>query len=246
MRYAHIYKITAMYNIFKLSESDIEPLQKAIRKVMEENGIKGTMLLGVNEGINGTIAGLPESIDKFYEFIRSNPLISNTEWKESWYDRNPFEKIKVKIKKETVTMRCDANFDFTGKKGPYVKPEDWDEFISRDDVVILDTRNDYEFHIGHFVGSVNPEIDAFRDLPKWLEDNKHLYEGKKLATFCTGGMRCEKLTAWMVQDFYEETYHLEGGILNYFEKTRNKNKKWKGYCFVFDNRIAVDENLEAI
>ena len=123
-------------------------------------------------------------------------------------------------------MNCDISFDFNGTRGEYIKPQDWDEFISRDDVIILDTRNDYEYNIGTFDNAINPKIDNFRDLPKWLQENKHLYEGKKLATFCTGGIRCEKLTAYMVQTQYPETYHLETGILGYFETTKNINKKW--------------------
>jgi len=238
--------ITAFYKIFKLSEEDANTLLSEIKNLMTVNEIKGTVLLGYNEGINGTVAGSSEAIAEFHRFFENNSVLKGTGFKQSYHNSNPFDKIKVKLKKEIVTMRIYDEFDFTGVKGNYIKPEDWDAFISRDDVVNIDTRNDYEYQIGTFEGAVNPNIDSFRELPEWLKNNKHLYEGKKLATFCTGGIRCEKLTAYLVQAGIKETYHLEGGILEYFEATGNKNKKWIGHCFVFDNRIAVDDKLEAI
>lgn len=242
-----MFVISTFYNIFKLSQEDSEILQRRIRKFMTENDMRGTVLIGVGEGVNSTIAGSRESMDKFYEFVKSTELIKDTTFKESFHTSNPFDKIKVRMKKEIVTLgSVEENYDFTGQKGKYVAPEDWDQFISRDDVVILDTRNDYEYHVGTFEGAINPVIDNFRELPKWLEDNRELYKNKKLATFCTGGIRCEKLTAYMVQNDQPEVYHLEGGILEYFEKTGNKNKKWVGDCFVFDNRIAVNDKLQSI
>ena len=239
-------KITAFYKIFKLSQEDANTLLIDIKNLMSSNNIKGTVLLGYNEGINGTVAGSHDGIRAFHNFFNNHTVLKNTGFKQSYHDSNPFDKIKVKLKKEIVTMRIYEEFDFTGVKGNYIKPEEWDSFISRNDVVNIDTRNDYEYQIGTFEGAFNPDIDSFRQLPEWLKINKHIYEGKKLATFCTGGIRCEKLTAYLVQAGIKETYHLEGGILDYFEKTGNKNKKWVGHCFVFDNRIAVDDQLEAI
>ena len=134
---------------------------------------------------------------------------------------------------------------FGGHKEEYVKTQDWDDFISLPDVVILDTRNDYEFNIGTFKNAINPNIKSFKELPQWFDDNRNLYKGKKLATFCTGGIRCEKLTAYILE-FFPEVYHLDGGILQYFEDTKNKNNMWIGNCFVFDNRIAVNPSLEAV
>ncbi len=239
-------KIAAFYNIFNLSQIDAEILQRRTKKIMEENGIKGTMLIGVGEGINGTVAGTHEAIDLFYKFFRETALIKDTKFKESFHETNPFDKIKVKLRKEIVTMKIEGKFDFTGVKGHYVKPQEWDYFISRDDVIVLDTRNDYEYQIGTFENAINPVTDSFREFPAWLENNKDLIKGKKIATFCTGGIRCEKLTAYMVQSGIKETYHLEGGILDYFEHTGNKNKKWIGHCFVFDNRVAIDDQLNGI
>lgn len=240
-----MYIVTAFYKIFHLSINDAEILRDKMKLFMLQNNLKGTILLGQNEGVNSTISGKRDDIDKFYAFVKSEPLISDMQYKESKCDYNPFDKIKVKIKKEIVTMRV-CNVDFVGKRGKYIKPQDWDDFISRDDVVCIDTRNDYEYHVGTFEGAINPDIEAFRDFPQWLEDNKKLWQGKKMATFCTGGIRCEKFTAWFA-DLYPETYHLETGILGYFDALKDKKDiKWKGNCFVFDNRIAVDRYLNPI
>lgn len=238
-----MYVVTTFYKIFDLPEVELLNSQKEFKDFMIQNNLKGTILLGAHEGLNSTIAGERENIDKFYKYMENHRLFSGMTYKESFCDFNPFDKIKVRIKKEIVAIRCDV--DFNGEKGVYIAPEDWDEFISRSDVVVIDTRNDYEYEIGAFEGSINPNIEAFRDLPKWLQENKKLFDGKKIATFCTGGMRCEKLTAYMIQNGFprDQVYHLDGGILAYFEKTGNKNKKWIGDCFVFDNRGAIDENL---
>lgn len=238
-------KITAFYNIFDLSATDAEILQRRAKKMMLENQIKGTMLIGVGEGINGTVAGSHKAIDEFYKFFKETDLIKNTNFKESFHETNPFDKTKVKLRKEIVTMGIEDGFKFYGEKGHYVKPKDWDDAINNENAVVIDTRNDYEYNIGTFKNAINPKINSFRELPQWLIDNKDLYEGKKLFTFCTGGMRCEKLTAWLTQTGIEN-YHLEGGILQYFEDTGNKNKMWNGHCFVFDNRVAVDDKLDAI
>ena len=219
-------------------------LQFELKKVMLENDLKGTILLGENEGINSTIAGSRQGIDNFYAFVGSHLLIFDLKFKESFYNSNPFDKIKVKIKKEIVTLKK-GDTCWLNKRGKYVKTQDWDDFISLPDVVILDTRNDYEFNIGTFKNAINPNIKSFKELPQWFDDNRNLYKGKKLATFCTGGIRCEKLTAYILE-FFPEVYHLDGGILQYFEDTKNKNNMWIGNCFVFDNRIAVNPSLEAV
>lgn len=241
------FVITTFYKMFDLSSTDAEILQRRIKNFMQENDIKGTVLLGASEGVNSTIAGSRDSIDKFYDFVKNTEIIKDMTFKESFCDFNPFEKVKVKIKKEIVTIRSDEKFDFLGKKGNYVAPKDWDEFISRDDVVVLDSRNDYEYYVGTFDKAINPDIKNFRDIKPLLKDFDQQFKDKKIATFCTGGIRCEKMTAWMMQCLEnQEVYHLEGGILAYFEQTGNQNKKWKGHCFVFDNRIAVDDQLNPV
>ena len=241
------FVVTTFYKIFSLSLADAEMLREKIRSYMQDLNIKGTILLGANEGINATISGPRDAINQFYQFVNGVNIIADIEFKESFCDFIPFEKIKVKIKKEIVTLKSDKDFDFTGTKGKYIAPDNWDEFIARDDVIVIDSRNDYEYHVGTFNNAINPNIENFRDIAAWLEQNKELYKDKKIATFCTGGIRCEKLTAMMSQaDKNLEVYHLQGGILGYFMKTGNENKKWNGHCFVFDNRIAIDDKLQPI
>ncbi len=240
------FVVATFYKIFDLSDADAKISQEEIRTIMQQNNIKGTVLLGAHEGINGTISGAREDVNKFYNFTQNIKAVGELDFKESLCDFNPFDKIKVKVKKEIVTMRAEG-FDFLGKKGSYVDPDQWDALIAQDDVILIDSRNDYEYHVGTFENAINPDIENFRDFPAWLEKNKELYKDKKIATFCTGGIRCEKLTAYMAQNLEgAQVYHLNGGILGYFLKNGNKNKKWKGHCFVFDNRIAVDDNMKPV
>lgn len=244
-----MFVVTTFYEIFDLAMKDAISIQTKMKAFMIENGIKGTILLAEHEGINSTISGTREAIDKFYDLYNSIPELGTIKYKESFHSSIPFEKVKVKIKKEIVAIK--TNVDFVGKRGKYIKPSEWDAFISQDDVVVLDTRNDYEYYIGTFEKALNPNIKVFRDLPTWIKNNQEILKGKKIATFCTGGMRCEKLTAWG-EDNNVPMYHLDGGILQYIEDKKNSRSiqgytnTWKGYCFVFDNRIALDENLDAI
>jgi UPF0176 protein len=205
-----------------------------------KHGLKGTILLA-EEGINSTISGTRESINSLYKELeeRYNIVLSNI--KESFLDYYPFEKMKVRLKKEIVTMGVPK---ISGKNaGYYVTPEEWDDFISQPDVVLIDTRNKYEVSLGSFKGAINPLTNHFRDFPTWFDQHQEKFAGKKIAMCCTGGVRCEKSTAYVKSKGIENVYHLEGGILNYLEKKGNSDNNWYGECFVFDERIAVDKQL---
>ena len=181
--------------------------------------------------------------DNFYKYLNDELGIDLDNIKESSCKFKPFGKMKVRLKEEIVTLRA-GPIDVNGTKGEYIEPENWDEFIKRDDVVLIDTRNNYETNLGTFEGAVDPDTRNFRDFPQWLEANRASLVGKKVAMCCTGGVRCEKSTAFMKKEGFDEVYHLKGGIINYFEQTGNKNGLWKGKLFVFDDRFIVDDQLE--
>ena len=232
-----MFTIATFYRFIEL-ENYVD-MKGPIREFCLEQSIKGTILLA-EEGINATISGIDESIKLFFAFLATDSRLSGLEWKTSYAPYKPFERIKIRLKREIVSLMVnDLNLS---KRGQYIAPENWDAFILRDDVTLIDTRNIYEIRFGTFNGSVNPETYNFRDLP-YLIKKLNLDKKRKIAMFCTGGVRCEKSTAYMKHLGFESVYHLEGGILNYFKKTRNKNKLWSGDCFVFDDRVAVDEYL---
>jgi UPF0176 protein len=230
--------ITALYKFCDIP--NLNQFADELRLLMQNNGILGTVLLG-SEGINGTVSALSCDMQIFYEFLNNYECFAGMELKESYYHTHPFGKIKVKIKPEIVTIGMECAFD----PGMYIEPEDWAGFISRSDVITIDTRNDYEFHIGTFKGSLNPKTNNFREFVSWFDERKTEFEGKKIAMFCTGGIRCEKSTSFLKKEGFDEVYHLKGGILNYFLKTQNISKAWLGDCFVFDDRIIVSDKLEA-
>ncbi|MGZ7210095.1 MAG: oxygen-dependent tRNA uridine(34) hydroxylase TrhO, partial [Methanobacterium sp.] len=239
--------ITTFYN-FKNIE-DVIALKEELLSFCKNNQILGTILVAT-EGVNATICGNQESIQKFKQFFMDKFLFADTEFKDSYTDFYPFKKIKVKIKKEIV--RLDVPDLDLSNRGEYIEPKDWDEFIQREDVILIDTRNDYEImsndgHSGTFVGAINPNTESFREFPKWVEENllTDEYKNKKIAMCCTGGVRCEKSTALMKKYGFKEVYHLHGGILKYLEDTNNANKMWQGNCFLFDDRISVDDFLES-
>ena len=201
----------------------------------EELEIKGTLLIA-NEGINGTISGAAANIDSILGFLSSIPEFADLVWKLSTSPEQPFARLKVRLKREIVTMG-QPGVDPRGAVGQYIEPEDWNDFISAEDVVVIDTRNDYEVSIGTFDGAIDPKTKSFREFPSWWEDNKQRFANQKVAMFCTGGIRCEKASVVMLNEGYEEVYQINGGILNYFEKTGGAH--WDGECFVFDRRVGV-------
>ena len=198
------------------------------------------------EGINSTIAGAPEDVHAVLAYLRADPRLADLQHKESFADKAPFYRMKVRLKKEIVTMQVEG-LDPTRTVGTYVKPEDWNALISSPDVVLVDTRNDYEVELGTFAGAINPHIKSFSELPRWVQQAPSMQPqtGKKprVAMFCTGGIRCEKSTAYMKAQGYDEVYHLEGGILKYLETVPPQDSLWQGECFVFDERVSVGHGL---
>ena len=217
----------------------------ALLAFCEAHNVKGSILLA-SEGINGTIAGAAKDVQAVLAYLRHDPIFAKLEHKESWANKPPFHRMKVRLKKEIVTMGVDG-ISPTKMAGTYVKPEDWNALISEPDVVLIDTRNHYEVDIGTFKGAIDPKIDSFSQLPEWVKNAQSLEErhGKKprVAMFCTGGIRCEKSTALMRTYGYEDVYHLEGGILKYLERIPPEKSLWEGECFVFDERVSVTHGL---
>lgn len=231
--------VVSFYSFVNIEEPEMLIPQMLL--VGKRKNVRGTILVA-KEGFNGSLSG-----DEEFCTLLINELTKLTDAKDvnvkvNYCHIHPFHKLKVMIKPEIVALKY-GDIDVNGLKGEYIEPKDWDEFISRDDVVLVDTRNDYEVEIGTFENALNPLTETFRELPAWVEANKNLFEGKKIAMCCTGGIRCEKSTAFMKLLGYKDVYHLKGGILQYLEDTDNANGKWKGSCFVFDDRRAVDETL---
>jgi len=222
------YLTAALYKFVSLP--DYQDLQKPILDACLKHNIKGTLLLA-KEGINGTIAGQPEDIKAVLDYLRQDERLTTLEHKESYADTHPFYRMKVKLKKEIVTMGV-PEVDPNEVVGTYVKPEDWNDLISDPDVLLVDTRNDYEVHIGTFKGAIDPKTKTFREFPQYVQENFDNTKHKKVAMFCTGGIRCEKASSYMKQQGFEEVYHLEGGILKYLENVPKEESMWEGECFV--------------
>ncbi len=223
---------------------DFEALQPVILAAAEERGIRGSILLA-REGINATISGMKGPLQSFLEFLRNDPRLSDLESKFSTATEQPFKKMKVRLKQEIVALG-QHTVDPRKLVGTYIEPEAWNELISRDDVILIDTRNVYETVIGTFKGAVDPFLDRFRDFPEYVEDHLDSGKHKKVAMFCTGGIRCEKASSWMLEQGFEEVYHLKGGILKYLEEVPQAESLWEGDCFVFDERVAVNHALEPV
>lgn len=233
------YVVAAMYRFVTLD--NYEDIREPLRAFCDEHNIKGTLLLA-NEGINGTVAGTREAIDALLAYLKNDPRLAALEHKESFDENQPFYRMKVKLKKEIVTMGVDG-IDPNDVVGTYVKPKDWNALISDPEVILLDTRNDYEVEVGTFENAVNPDTQIFREFPDYVRQNVDKTKHKKVAMFCTGGIRCEKASSFMKKEGFEEVYHLEGGILKYLEEVPKEESMWKGECFVFDNRVTVDHDL---
>jgi len=235
--------VAALYKFVRLD--DFQALQAPIQQVCESHGVMGTLLLA-KEGINGTIAGPAAGIRAVLDYLRSDARLATLTHKESWADTMPFYRLKVKLKREIVTMGV-PDIDPETMAGQYVTPEKWNDLISDPEVVVVDVRNDYEVTIGSFQGAVNPKTESFTEFPEWVQaqssDTGLLRKKKKVAMFCTGGIRCEKSTAYLRSQGFDEVYHLEGGILKYLETVPPEKSLWKGECFVFDERVSVGHGL---
>ena len=234
------FVVAALYKFVTLD--DYHALREPLLSVCDEAQIKGTLLLA-REGINGTIAGSREGIDRVLAALRSDVRLADLEHKESLDDHMPFYRMKVKLKKEIVTLGLEG-IDPNAQVGTYVKPQQWNDLIRDPDVVLIDTRNKYEYGIGTFAGALDPKTTTFREFPAYVRENLDPAKNKKIAMFCTGGIRCEKASAFMLKEGFEEVYHLEGGILRYLEEVPEEDTTWEGECFVFDNRVAVNHRLE--
>ena len=232
--------ICALYKFTRLD--DFEEIQGPLRIFLDSLNIRGTLLLA-KEGVNGTIAGDNDSIMKSLDYLQKNGRLVGLEYKFSYSEKPPFKRLKVKLKKEIVTLGV-SDIDPIFSSGTYVKPADWNELINDPDVVLIDTRNNYEFEIGSFKGSINPNTETFREFPAYTKNNLEKYRDKKIAMFCTGGIRCEKSTAYLKSKGFENVFHLQGGILKYLEEVKEDESLWEGECFVFDDRVAVKHNLE--
>ncbi len=232
--------VTAFYRFVTLD--DYRELREPLLALMIEQQIKGTVLLA-EEGINATVAGSESAIEALFTWFDTDPRLGGLTRKFAWHDEPPFYRSKVKLKKEIVTLGVPGT-DPNHEVGTYVKPADWNALISDPDVLVIDTRNDYEVHIGSYENAVNPDITNFRELPAYLEEHLSDDKTQKIAMFCTGGIRCEKSTAYLKNQGYENVYHLEGGILKYLEEVPEDESSWWGDCFVFDRRVAVNHKLE--
>jgi UPF0176 protein len=234
------YVVTALYKFVTLT--DFKALRQPLLDFMLKRNIHGTLLLA-QEGINGTVVGSREAIDALYEWFKQHPPLSGIVGKESFTSALPFNRTKVKLKKEIVTLGIEG-IDPRQVVGTYIKPKEWNRLISEKDVTVIDTRNDYEVQIGTFKGAINPRTETFREFPEFVQTQLDPKKHKKVAMFCTGGIRCEKSTAYLKELGFEEVYHLEGGILKYLEEIPEAESLWEGQCFVFDERVAVNHALE--
>jgi UPF0176 protein len=232
--------VAALYRFAKFP--DYESFREPLLEILLTHEVRGTLLLAA-EGINGTIAGNKIGIDAVLTWLAKDHRFAGIQAKESYVDENPFYRTKVKLKKEIVTMGVEA-IDPTHIVGTYVVAKDWNALLADPEVLLLDTRNQYEVEIGTFENAINPKTDSFREFPEYVRNNLDPKVHKKVAMFCTGGIRCEKSTAYLKQHGFEDVFHLKGGILKYLEEQPETDTKWQGECFVFDNRVTVNHKLE--
>jgi UPF0176 protein len=233
------FLIAAFYHFVHLP--DYEAIQQMLQKLCEEHGVRGTVLLA-EEGINGTMAGSRTAVHTILSHLRADPRLQNLEHKESTADFMPFPRLKVRLKEEIVALKV-PGVDPNQQVGTYVPPQEWNDLISDPEVLVIDTRNDFEVKVGTFAGAINPATEAFRDFPDFVQQQLNPSKHKKVAMFCTGGIRCEKATSYMLGRGFDEVYHLKGGILKYLEEVSPEESLWQGDCFVFDERVTVDHHL---
>lgn len=231
--------VISFYSFINIEDPEI--LIPRMLYISKKKSVRGTIIVSY-EGFNGSLSGNEQDVNLVLSELYSLTMATDINEKTNYCEIQPFSKIKVKFKDEIVALKT-GSLDVNNLKGEYINSEDWDDFISKEDVVLIDTRNDYEVQVGTFEGAINPETETFREFPEWVEKNKALLDNKKIAMYCTGGIRCEKSTAYLKKMGYNDVYHLKGGILQYLDDTENMSGKWQGSCFVFDDRGAVSENL---
>jgi UPF0176 protein len=233
-------KIAALYKFAKFP--NFAEQQAPLLAALKAHGIRGSILVAA-EGINGTIAGVPEKLDHALVMLASITGIAGIEPKYSYSEKMPFKRMKVRLKKEIVTIG-NVKADPTEKVGTYVEPEDWNALVNDPDVVLIDTRNDYEVGVGTFKGAIDPHTESFGEFPNYVRQHLGNQKQKKIAMFCTGGIRCEKASSFMLNEGFENVFHLKGGILKYLEVVPQEQSTWEGACFVFDERVAVEHGLK--
>lgn len=234
------FVVAAFYKFVRLA--DAAERREPLLAFCTEQGIKGTILLAL-EGINGTIAGSQQSIDAVLAYLRSDPRLADLQPQVSYTDQQPFDRMKVKLKREIVTLGL-PEVNPTQAVGTYVEPQEWNELITDPETVVIDTRNAFEVRVGTFKGAQDPQTRSFRQFPDYVQQNLDPNRHKKVAMFCTGGIRCEKATSFLLQQGFETVYHLKGGILRYLKEVPESDSLWQGDCFVFDERVAVTHGLE--
>ena len=232
--------VAAFYKFVPLP--DFEDLRGPLQLRCGNLGLLGTILLA-EEGINGTVSGPETSVLRFFESLNADARFTDLHYKSSRVKEAPFYRMKIRLKKEIVSMGVDG-IDPNRQVGEYVPPEQWNELVARSDVRLIDARNDYEVRLGTFEGAENPQIRSFRQFPEWVQENLDPDKDQHVAMFCTGGIRCEKLTSYLKRKGFQNVYHLDGGILNYLESVDPAHSTWQGDCFVFDNRVTVDHALK--
>ena len=232
------YQVITFYEFKNLA--NLPEMKEKLKSAMDEYSIKGTILIA-EEGYNSTISGTPEDLEKFVSVLEET-FGTTLKYKSSFHSEKPFLKAKVRIKKEIVTLR--QKVEIEKGTGTHAKPAEWNKIISDENTIILDTRNDYEVEVGTFRGSINPKIEKFSDLPKYVSENFDPEADVKIAMFCTGGIRCEKFAPFLKEMGFKKIFQLEGGILKYLEETPENESLWEGECFVFDDRITVDHSLK--
>jgi len=234
------FLVAAFYKFVSLP--DYRTVRETLLRRCEELGLLGSILLA-EEGINGTISGTEENVRRLFDELKADERLVDLHYKESWSDEQPFYRMKVRLKKEIVSLGVEG-VDPNQAVGEYVAPQDWNALISRQDVRVIDTRNHYEFNLGSFKGAEDPDTATFRDFPEWADEHLDSETDQQVAMFCTGGIRCEKATSYLLGLGFKSVYHLDGGILNYLETVPKEESLWQGDCFVFDNRVTVDHDLQ--
>lgn len=233
------YRVLLYYKYVPIENP--EELTKEHLAFCKELGLLGRILIS-HEGINGTVSGTVEQTDKYIEAMRQDPRFSDTIFKIDEADGHAFKKMHVRHKKELVNLSLEDDVDPLKLTGKHLKPAEFYEKMQDPETIVIDARNDYEYDLGHFRGAIKPEIETFRELPQWIKENKDILEGKKILTYCTGGVRCEKFSGWLMKEGFEDVSQLDGGIVTYGKDPEVQGELWDGQCYVFDQRISVPVN----
>jgi UPF0176 protein len=233
------YRVLLYYKYVNIENP--EEVQQEHLEFCNELGLKGRIIIAA-EGINGTVSGNPEQTDAYMKWMDEHPLFTGTIFKIDEATEHAFKKMRVRLRPELVTLRLEDDVDPHVTTGKHLKPKEFFEAMQREDTVVIDARNDYEYDLGHFKGAVRPDILNFRDLPDWIRENKEQFDGKKILTYCTGGIRCEKFSGWLVKEGFEDVSQLEGGIVTYGKDPEVQGELWDGQLYVFDERISVPVN----